>query len=80
MTFARTRIEDPLLIVHGADGRELLVVRLSADGQAGEIILNAPSACMTIRIPELRPAFNVSGAPPPPATPGAQAWAGFVIA
>lgn len=49
----------PDVLVHIHDGsRDLLVIRRSADGLAGEIVISTPSVRMTIRVPEILPAFD----------------------
>ena len=61
-----------ILRIADATGRDLLVVRLSADGQAGEVAIDTPSVRMVVRVPEILPALlvvkdvaHVEIAPPP---------------
>lgn len=50
--------EQPVLMRLHDNGRDLLVVRRTSDGMAGEVVISTPTVTMTIRVPEILPAFS----------------------
>ena len=64
---------DPLVRIRDGN-RDLLVLRLAADGQAGEVVISTPSVTMKVRVPEIAGAFAVPGTTGQQQPPQ-QAWA-----